>query len=58
MNTKLHAITDTNGRSIRLFITAGQISVYPVQKHFWAAYPKQTGFWRIEDMTRIGSKKP
>ena len=26
MNTKLHAITDTRGRPIRLFITAGQVS--------------------------------
>ena len=28
MNTKLHAITDTNVRPIRLFITAGQVSDY------------------------------
>jgi len=28
MNTKLHAITDTNGRPIRFFISAGQISDY------------------------------
>ncbi len=28
MNTKLHAVTDTNGRPIRLFITAGQVSDY------------------------------
>ena len=28
MNTKLHAITDTNGRPIRFFITAGQVSDY------------------------------
>tara|TARA_B110000208_G_C11621057_1_gene377238 strand:+ start:491 stop:865 length:375 start_codon:yes stop_codon:yes gene_type:complete len=28
MNTKLHAITDTSGRPIRLFITAGQVSDY------------------------------
>ncbi len=26
MNTKLHAVTDTRGRPIRLFITAGQVS--------------------------------
>ena len=29
MNTKLHAVTDTSGRPIRLFITAGQVSDYP-----------------------------
>ena len=28
MDTKLHAVTDTSGRPIRLFITAGQISDY------------------------------
>ena len=28
MNTKLHAITDTSGRPIRFFITAGQVSDY------------------------------
>jgi hypothetical protein len=26
MNTKLHAITDTSGRPIRFFITAGRVS--------------------------------
>ncbi|WP_367717616.1 IS5 family transposase [Nitratireductor sp. GISD-1A_MAKvit] len=28
MNTKLHAVTDTNGRPISFFITAGQVSDY------------------------------
>lgn len=28
MNTKLHAVTDTDGRSIRFFMTAGQMSDY------------------------------
>lgn len=28
MNTKLHAITDQNGRPLSLFMTAGQISDY------------------------------
>lgn len=28
MNTKLHAVTDTMGRPIRLFMTAGQVSDY------------------------------
>ena len=28
MNTKLHAVTDTAGRPIRFFITAGQVSDY------------------------------
>nr|WP_269769765.1 transposase [Sphingomonas formosensis] len=28
MNTKLHAVTDANGRSLSFFMTAGQISDY------------------------------
>lgn len=28
MNTKLHAVTDADGRPIRFFITAGQVSDY------------------------------
>ncbi len=28
MNTKLHAVTDANGRPLSFFITAGQISDY------------------------------
>ncbi len=28
MNTKLHAVTDTNGRPIKFFMSAGQVSDY------------------------------
>ncbi len=28
MNTKLHAVTDANGRPIRFFMSAGQVSDY------------------------------
>ena len=28
MNTKLHAVKDDSGRSVRFFITAGQVSDY------------------------------
>lgn len=28
MNTKLHAVTDADGRPIRFFMTAGQVSDY------------------------------
>jgi transposase len=28
MNTKLHALTDGDGRPIRFFMTAGQVSDY------------------------------
>ena len=46
MNTKLHAVTDTIGRPIRFFMTAGQVSDYTgaralmsnlpaAKKHVW-----------------------
>ncbi|SHJ80172.1 hypothetical protein SAMN04488012_12211 [Palleronia salina] len=28
MNTKLHVVTDRDGRPVRLFVTAGQVSDY------------------------------
>lgn len=28
MNTKLHAVADTNGRPIRFYMSAGQVSDY------------------------------
>ena len=28
MNTKLHAVTDANGRPTRFFMTAGQVNDY------------------------------
>ena len=28
MNTKLHAVTDANGRPLSFFMTAGQVSAY------------------------------
>lgn len=28
MNTELHALTDANGRPLRFFMTAGQVSDY------------------------------
>jgi transposase len=28
MNTKLHAVTDADGRPIRFFMTAGQVNYY------------------------------
>lgn len=36
MNTKLHAVTDANGRPLSLFITAGQVSeVVPPSWTVW-----------------------
>ena len=47
MNTKLHAITDTSGRPIRLFITAGQISDYTGAKALLGSLPEAQ--WLLAD---------
>ena len=45
MNTKLHAITDTSGRPIRLFITAGQISDYTGAAALMNSLPEADGLF-------------
>lgn len=47
MNTKLHAVTDTSGRSIRLFITAGQVSDYTGTAALMNGLPKAE--WLLTD---------
>jgi hypothetical protein len=37
MNTKLHAVTDANGRPLRFFMTAGQVSDYTGAELCWTA---------------------
>jgi len=37
MNIKLHAVADADGRPIRFFMTAGQVSDYTGAARFWAA---------------------
>ena len=39
MNTKLHAVTDTIGRPIRFFMTAGQVSDYTRARALMASLP-------------------
>lgn len=39
MNTKLHAVTDANGRPIRFFMTAGQVSDYTGAKALVSSQP-------------------
>jgi transposase len=36
MNTKLHAICDSQGRPIDLFVTAGQVFVMSCSKPLWS----------------------
>lgn len=47
MNTKLHVITDTSGRPIRLFITAGQISDYTGARALLSSLPEAQ--WLLAD---------
>ncbi len=47
MNTKLHAVTDSVGRPIRLFITAGQVSDYVGARALCSSLP--TVKWLIAD---------
>ena len=47
MNTKLHAITDTSGRPIRFFITAGQVSDYTGAAALLSSLPEAD--WLLAD---------
>ena len=47
MNTKLHAVTGTSGRPIRLFITAGQVSDYTGAAALMNGLPKAE--WLLAD---------
>ena len=47
MNTKLHAVTDANGRPISLFITAGQVSDYTGAAALLDTLPKAQ--WLLAD---------
>lgn len=40
MNTKLHAVTDAQGRPIRFFMTAGQVSDYTRAMALLSSLPK------------------
>ncbi|GLK49315.1 hypothetical protein GCM10017620_22880 [Brevundimonas intermedia] len=55
MNTKLHALTDANGRPISLFMTAGQVSGYAGAAAILDSLPRAQ--WLLGDraMTLIGS---
>jgi transposase len=42
MNTKLHAVTDADGRPIRFFMTAGEVSDYTGAAALLDSLPKAT----------------
>jgi len=47
MNTKLHAVTDTVGRPIQFFVTAGQVSDYTGAKALVNSLPNAD--WLLGD---------
>ena len=47
MNTKLHAVTDANGRPISFFMTAGQVSDYTSAAALLDSLPKAQ--WMLAD---------
>ena len=47
MNTKLHAVTDADGRPIRFFMTAGQVSDYTGAAALLGSLPKAQ--WLLAD---------
>jgi len=47
MNTKLHAVTDAEGRPIRFFMTAGQVSDYTGAAALLGALPSAE--WLLAD---------
>lgn len=56
MNTKLHAVCDSRGRPLNLFVTAGQVSDYIGARVLLSSLPKVTGCLRIVSMTPTGSE--
>jgi hypothetical protein len=58
MNTKLHAVTDANGRPLSFFMTAGQISDYIGEAALLDELPKAQ--WLLADraMMPTGSGMP
>ena len=57
MNTKRHAICDSQGRPIDLFVTAGQLSDYIGAGALLSSLPDSIGCSGIAAMTLTGSEK-
>ena len=57
MNTKLHAICDSRGRPLNLFVIAGQVRDYIGARALGAAYQASKGCSGIADMMPAVSEK-
>ncbi len=58
MNTKLHAVSDADGRPLSFFMTAGQVSEYTGAAALLDDLPKAQGCLATVVMTPIGSGTP
>ena len=58
MNTKLHAICDSHGRPLNLFITAGQVSDYIGARALLGSLPDVDWLLGAAYMMPTGSEKP
>ena len=58
MNTKLQAVTDTSGRPVHLFITAGQVSDYTGTAALMNGLPEAERLLADRGYDAAGSAKP
>lgn len=58
MNTKLHAVTDANGKPVSLFMTAGQASDYAGAAALLDSLPRAQWLLGDRDYARTGSGAP
>ena len=60
MNTKLHAVTDSQGRPINFFVTAGQVSDYVgarvLVRRYRRRYRIEIMFGRLKDWRRVATR--
>lgn len=57
MNTKLHAVCDSQGRPINLFATAGKVSAYIGARALLGTLPNVEWLSKTEAMMQTGSEK-
>ena len=57
MNTKLNAVADADGRPIRFFMTAGQVSDYTGAAALLGSLRRRNGCWLTAAMMPAGSEK-
>ena len=56
MNTKLHSVTNAEGRPIRFFMMAGQVSDYTREAAQLDSLQRQSDCWQTGALTPTGSE--